>query len=80
MSLQLSITQYSSMKERGAITKISADGDDIAVFSKQFDPSTGEALPDLVTIWSKTDIENQVAYVNGQLANFQQVLTDASAN
>lgn len=82
LSTQLSIIDYSTLKAAGSIVSISLspDGDTVTVTSKQFDSSTGAALPNLVTTWSLTDINNQIAYATAQLANFNQAVADARAS
>ena len=82
MSTQIPVISYSQLKSIGNITGISlgSDGDTITVTSKQFDSTTGMALADLVTMWSLKDINNQIAEINSQTANFNQVISDANAN
>ena len=82
MTQQLSITQYSAYKAGGMIDSISLSSVDhatITVNSKQ-DTVAGVAQPDLVTTWDISDINNQITYLNSQIANFQLILTDANAN
>ena len=75
---QLAIISYNASKANGSIVSIMLlpDGDTIEVQSKRFDPATGAALPNLVTRWSKADINNQIANIELTKANFTQVLAD----
>jgi hypothetical protein len=82
MTQQVSIVQYSILKNLGAIVSISlgSDGNTVTVTSRQFDSITGVPMQDLVTLWSLIDINNQIIYCNSQIDNFNAVVADAMAN
>ncbi len=76
-NLRLNIQQYTDLKNQGLVS-FSVNGDQVFVSQKQFDPNTGNALPDQVTQIAVSDIQNKIADLQSQIDNYNAMLTDTN--
>jgi len=69
---QVSVVEYSTLKAAGSITSITlgADGDTITVVCPPYD----------TTIWSLSDIKNQLTVSASQVTNFTAVIADCGSH
>ncbi len=76
-NLRLDIQKYTDFKNKGLIS-FSVNGDQVFVSQKQFDPNTGNALPDQITQIAVSDIQNKIADLQSQIDNLNAMLVDTN--